>query len=66
MMVWYKWLVEREEEAGSCLGRRRGAAWGGGGGEVGGGEGARGQRPYLQSTALPMAQRVHQVKKKEK
>ena len=30
MMVWYKWLVEREEEAGSCLGRRRGAAWGGG------------------------------------
>ena len=43
MMVWYKWLVEREEEAGSCLGRRRGAAWGGG--RRGGRRRRGGQRP---------------------
>ena len=41
---------EGEKEAGSCLGREAVS---------------RGQRPHLQSTALPMAQRVHQVKKKE-
>ena len=43
ILVWYKWLVEREEEAGSCLGRRRGAAWGGG--RRGGGRRRGGQRP---------------------
>ena len=43
IMVWYKWLVEREEEAGSCLGRRRGAAWGGG--RRGGRRRRGGQRP---------------------
>ena len=50
---WCKWLVERRGREGGwagCLGREAVS---------------RGQRPHLQSTALPMAQRVHQVKKNE-